>query len=182
MNYPENNAQALDSLRWYAQMGVDLCVEGVPQKIVASRQSPVASATSAVAPSPLAGEGWDGGATNKTPTASPLTQPSPARGEGLIAAPLSPPASIASAIAEARALADAANDLTQLEAAVRGFTGCSLKKTATNTVFAGGVAQSRLMFIGDAPGAEEDRAGVPFSGPSGQLLDTMLGFIGLNRA
>ena len=195
MNFPENNAQALDSLRWYAQMGVDLCVEDVPQKLVSRVQSPESSegGTTRIA-SPLAGEATrlnersefsrsgEGALNPSTSLSSPLTQPSPARGEGSAAAPLSPPASIASAIAEARALADAANDLTQLEAAVRGFTGCSLKKTATNTVFAGGVAQSRLMFIGDAPGAEEDRAGVPFSGPSGQLLDTMLGFIGLNRA
>lgn len=90
--------------------------------------------------------------------------------------------SIAQAIGEARALADAAADLPALEAAVRSFTGCALKKTATNTVFAQGVAESRVMFIGEAPGAEEDRQGVPFCGPSGQLLDLMLSFIGLNRA
>jgi DNA polymerase len=85
-------------------------------------------------------------------------------------------------VAEARALADAATDLASLEAAVRGFDGCALKKTATNMVFAAGVAASRLMFIGEAPGADEDRSGVPFCGPSGQLLDRMLSFIGLNRA
>jgi DNA polymerase len=96
--------------------------------------------------------------------------------------PAAAPTSIAEGVAEARALADEAADLAALEAAVRSFSGCALKKTATNTVFAQGVAASRLMFIGEAPGAEEDRHGVPFCGPSGQLLDTMLGFIGLNRA
>jgi DNA polymerase len=90
--------------------------------------------------------------------------------------------SIASIVAEARALADAATTLAQLEAAVRGFSGCSLKKTATNTVFAQGVAESRLMFIGEAPGADEDRQGVPFCGVSGQLLDVMLSFIGRTRS
>jgi DNA polymerase len=84
-------------------------------------------------------------------------------------------------VAQARALADGATDLAALETAVRGFHGCALKKTATNTVFAQGVASSRVMFIGEAPGAEEDRNGVPFCGPSGQLLDSMLRHIGLHR-
>ncbi len=98
--------------------------------------------------------------------------------------PQSPPPSstVASAIAEARALADGACDLATLEAAVRGFNGCAIKKTATNTVFAQGVAESKIMFIGEAPGADEDRQGVPFCGKSGQLLDLMLGYIGLKRA
>ena len=89
--------------------------------------------------------------------------------------------SIDSAAAEARTLADAANNLAELEEAVRSFNGCMLKRTATHTVFAAGVAASRLMFIGDAPGTEEDRSGQPFVGASGQLLDTMLGHIGLRR-
>lgn len=89
---------------------------------------------------------------------------------------------VADAIAEARRLADAANSLPELEAAVRGFEGCPLKKTATNTVFSQGVASSQLMFIGEAPGAEEDKQGVPFCGASGQLLDLMLGHIGLKRS
>lgn len=89
---------------------------------------------------------------------------------------------VAAAIAEARVLADTADSLAALEAAVRGFNGCNLKKTATNTVFCEGVAVSRVMFIGEAPGADEDRQGVPFCGKSGQLLDLMLSHIGLKRA
>jgi DNA polymerase len=85
-------------------------------------------------------------------------------------------------VAEARALADAAPDLATLELAVRSFNGCALKKTATHTVFAQGVPESRLMFIGEAPGADEDRQGVPFCGASGKLLDLMLSFIGRTRA
>lgn len=92
------------------------------------------------------------------------------------------PSSLAACIGQARALADAATTLSELEAAVRGFNGCALKRTATNTVFAQGVAASRLMFIGEAPGAEEDKQGVPFCGASGQLLDLMLGHIGLKRS
>ncbi len=90
--------------------------------------------------------------------------------------------SIATAVAEARALANAATTLAELEEAVRSFTGCALKKTATTTVFAAGLPASKLMFIGEAPGAEEDRKGEPFVGASGQLLDLMLSYIGLNRA
>ena len=112
-------------------------------------------------------------------SAGALEKPTSPAGRGAPAAPL---VSITEAVAEARALADGVNTLAELEAAVRSFNGCGLKKTATNTVFAQGVAESRLMFIGEAPGAEEDRNGVPFCGPSGKLLDLMLRFIGLNRA
>ncbi len=121
-----------------------MCVEDVPQKVVASHQSPIASS---LFNSPPEGESSRslntavGGneAKDVSPHGFANANPAPPQGGSIKAAP---PASIASAIAEARALADAANDLTQLEAAVRGFTGCGLKKTATNTVFAGGVAQS----------------------------------------
>ena len=156
MTLAANPSEALDFLAWYDQMGVDLCVEESPQLIKAAELAAPAKATPTMAAS----------------------QPMPASKP---AAPATPPTSIADAVAEARALADAATDLASLEAAVRNFNGCALKKTATNTVFAQGVAASRLMFVGEAPGAEEDRNGVPFCGPSGQLLDRMLSFIGLNR-
>ena len=102
--------------------------------------------------------------------------------ENFVAKKSAPLPSIATAVAEARAAADAATSLAELEEAVRNFTGCALKRTATNTVFAAGVATSKLMFIGEAPGAEEDRKGEPFVGTSGQLLDLMLSYIGLRRA
>jgi uracil-DNA glycosylase family 4 len=69
----------------------------------------------------------------------------------------------------------------ELEAAVRGFEECSLKKTATNTVFSDGNPAAKVMFVGEAPGADEDRQGKPFIGPSGQLLDKMAASIGLDR-
>jgi DNA polymerase len=64
---------------------------------------------------------------------------------------------------------------------VAGFEGCALRRTATNTVFADGTAGATLMIIGEAPGAEEDRLGLPFVGRSGQLLDRMLAAIGFDR-
>ncbi|HWI26031.1 MAG TPA: uracil-DNA glycosylase [Stellaceae bacterium] len=81
----------------------------------------------------------------------------------------------------ARRLAAAATSLSELESAVRSFDGCGLKRTATNTVFAEGVADAELMVIGEAPGADEDRLGKPFVGRSGQLLDRMLATIGYRR-
>ena len=61
------------------------------------------------------------------------------------------------------------------------FEGCPLKRTATQLVFADGAPGAALMIVGEAPGAEEDRAGLPFVGRAGQLLDKMLAAIGLDR-
>lgn len=85
-------------------------------------------------------------------------------------------------LASAKALADAATDLAALRVAVESFDGCSLRRTATHTVFADGSPAARLMLIGEAPGADEDRIGLPFVGRSGQLLDRMLATIGVRRS
>jgi len=84
-------------------------------------------------------------------------------------------------IADARALAARCGSLAALEAALRDFDGCPLKETATNLCFADGNPEARVMLIGEAPGAEEDRQGKPFVGQSGQLLDRMLAWIGFDR-
>jgi uracil-DNA glycosylase family 4 len=84
--------------------------------------------------------------------------------------------------ADAERIAASCETLEALEQALAKFTGCALRDTATQTVFADGAADAPLMLIGDAPGAEEDRAGRPFVGPAGLLLDQMLGSIGLERA
>ena len=81
----------------------------------------------------------------------------------------------------ARQLAETSKTHEELEAAIRGFDGCSLKATATNLVFTDGNPNGRVLLIGEAPGAEEDRSGKPFVGPSGQLLDKMLASIELDR-
>ena len=91
------------------------------------------------------------------------------------------PVAVAPGAASARQLAATATSLAELESAVRGFDGCALKRTATNTVFADGAAGAELMVIGEAPGADEDRLGRPFVGRSGQLLDRMLAAIGYDR-
>lgn len=86
------------------------------------------------------------------------------------------------ASASARTLADSVSSLEELERAVREFDGCGLKKTAHKTVFADGNPSGNIMVIGEAPGADEDRQGIPFCGVSGQLLDKMLASIDLSRA
>lgn len=85
------------------------------------------------------------------------------------------------AATSAIAMAAEAMDLDALKAAMARFEGCALKATAKTLVFADGVPGSRVMLVGEAPGAEEDRAGLPFVGRSGQLLDRMLATIGLDR-
>ena len=86
------------------------------------------------------------------------------------------------AIGAAMAAAAAANTLAELKAALEAFEGCALKRGATNTVFADGTPAGGVMFIGEAPGRDEDRIGKPFVGKAGQLLDKMLASIGLSRA
>ncbi|MBI1326316.1 MAG: uracil-DNA glycosylase [Alphaproteobacteria bacterium] len=86
------------------------------------------------------------------------------------------------AIEDAVKLARAANTLDELATAIAGFEGLALRKTAMNMVFADGNRNAKIMLVGEAPGADEDRQGKPFVGVSGQLLDKILAFIGLSRA
>ena len=81
----------------------------------------------------------------------------------------------------ALALARDAQSLEELREAIAGFDGIPLKKTATNLVFSDGNPSAKIMLIGEAPGADEDRQGKPFAGESGVLLDKILASIGLSR-
>lgn len=85
------------------------------------------------------------------------------------------------AAGDARARAKDVQSLEELEALLAGFDGCPLKFTAKNLVFADGNPAAKLMFIGEAPGADEDRVGKPFMGRSGKLLDRMMAAVGLDR-
>ena len=87
----------------------------------------------------------------------------------------------ADATETARQLARSAPDLDALRTLLEQFDGCALKGTAKSLVFSDGNPAGRVMFVGEAPGAEEDRVGKPFVGRSGQLLDRMLAAIGLDR-
>ncbi|MEX3316711.1 uracil-DNA glycosylase family protein [Sulfitobacter sp. PS-8MA] len=84
-------------------------------------------------------------------------------------------------VALARQAAQAAQTLDELRAAVEGFEPCELRKGARNLVFSDGVPGAPVMFLGEAPGREEDRAGKPFVGRAGQMLDRMLAAIDMGR-
>jgi DNA polymerase len=81
----------------------------------------------------------------------------------------------------AREAARNAQNLDELRALLDNFEGCMLRSTATQLVFAAGTPGARVMFVGEAPGRDEDIAGEPFVGRSGKLLDLMLQAIGLDR-
>jgi DNA polymerase len=85
------------------------------------------------------------------------------------------------AIHSAREAARTAPTLEVLRELLEKFDGCALKSTATRLVFADGNPRARIMFVGEAPGREEDLEGLPFVGRSGKLLDRMIAAMGLDR-
>jgi uracil-DNA glycosylase len=91
------------------------------------------------------------------------------------------PASPEAAAMAAREAARSAGTLDELRALLEKFEGCALRSTATQLVFADGNPQGRVMFVGEAPGHDEDVIGRPFVGRSGKLLDLMMAAIGLDR-
>jgi DNA polymerase len=102
------------------------------------------------------------------------TRPPPAERKNVVA----PEA----AIMAAREAARSASSLEELRSILDKFDGCALKATATQLVFADGNPSAKVMFVGEAPGRDEDIEGLPFVGRSGKLLDRMLAAIGLDRS
>jgi DNA polymerase len=86
------------------------------------------------------------------------------------------------AVIVAQQSAAMAQDLTALATAMEAFEQCELKRGARSFVFSDGNPAARVMIVGEAPGREEDRAGKPFVGRAGQLLDRMFDAIGMGRA
>ncbi len=154
-------------LEWYQDAGVDEATADDPVDRYAAAVESAATGVSA-APAPAA-------QSMPTPPQAAQRPARPAQG----ASGLSETAE--GVIRTAVKLATAARSIDELRDAVAAFEGCPLRKTATNLVFADGTTEARVLFIGEAPGAEEDRQGVPFVGPSGRLLDRMLASIGLDR-
>jgi uracil-DNA glycosylase len=150
-------------LEWYRDMGAAALVGEQPADRFRSRQ-----AAAAEAPEPRRA-----GRPATAPPAGRAARTQPA-GEPVLQS--------AAAVAQsARETAAACASLADLEAALAAFDGCGLKETALSLCFADGNPAARLMLIGEAPGAEEDRQGKPFVGASGKLLDRMLATIGLDR-
>jgi uracil-DNA glycosylase family 4 len=92
-----------------------------------------------------------------------------------------PPLAPEAAVMAAREAAATAASLDDLRAILDRFEGCALRATASRLVFADGNPAGHVMFVGEAPGRDEDIQGLPFVGRSGQLLDRMLAAIGLDR-
>jgi DNA polymerase len=120
-------------------------------------------------------------------TASRETAPPKALREMPATAPVAPRVANAviapeAAVSSAREAARTAPSLEALRALLENFDGCTLKHTATRLVFADGNPQARIMFVGEAPGRDEDIEGLPFVGRSGKLLDRMIAAIGLDRS
>lgn len=115
---------------------------------------------------------------NRYELAAEAAKPLPAKA---VSAPLSTTTPGQDPVAVARAAAAQARTLDALREAISAFDLCELKRGARNTVFADGNPKARVLILGEAPGAEEDREGRPFVGRAGQLLDRMFAAIGLSR-
>jgi uracil-DNA glycosylase len=155
---PDRAPNVQQLLAFYLEAGVDCALTETPVDRLADPGKLVAL-HEAPQPNPV----------RVTPAALP-----PARGE----AALAPEAAIMSA----REAARTAPSLQALRDLLEKFDGCALKFTATRLVFADGNPGARVMFVGEAPGREEDIEGLPFVGRSGKLLDRMMAAIGLDRA
>lgn len=184
---PERTRAARDLLAFYLEAGVDASIGDEPVNRLGS---------DATEHTPVAAEGRSPPSTpEKAP--APQAAPRPAREtSGAIArAPLRtdraspqrfagaapPPAAPEAAVMAARDAARTATSLEELAAILSHFEGCPLKATASRLVFADGNPQAAVMFVGEAPGADEDREGLPFVGRSGRLLDRMMAAISLDR-
>jgi DNA polymerase len=156
-----NRAEKAAALRWLVEMGADEAIGADPvDRFAIAARPPIPAQAPA-----------------------PLTAPSrPAPTEPAVPAATAPRPRPNPAAQTATAAAQSATTLDELRAALAGFEGCALKATATNLVFADGNPKARIMLVGEAPGADEDRIGKPFVGVSGQLLDRMLACIGLDRS
>jgi uracil-DNA glycosylase family 4 len=128
----------------------------------------------------------DSGQGDALKTPSPATETIAARAlrpaSTSMAAKAEPMPAPDAAIATAREAARTAASLEILRDMLEKFDGCALKSTATRLVFADGNPKARIMFVGEAPGRDEDIEGLPFVGRSGKLLDRMIASIGLDRS
>ncbi len=158
---PLDKSEALAALAWLLEAGADEALQ----------DDPVDRFTAPKAPAPIPQAPRPAPEAVRAKTEFPKTSPAKAAA----------PAADTDSIGRATEIAASCNSLGELKAALEAFEGSALKKLATNTVFADGTPDYRIMLIGEAPGREEDLAGLPFVGRAGKLLDKMLAAIGLDR-
>jgi uracil-DNA glycosylase len=159
---PEPGPTVQQLLAFYLEAGVDCALTDEPLNRLADPD---------IAPAPAKAE-------PREAVAPRAFMPPPAVAAPRADAILAPEAAIISA----REAARTAPTLEALRALLENFDGCALKHTATRLVFADGNPRSRIMFVGEAPGRDEDIEGLPFVGRSGKLLDRMIAAIGLDRS
>jgi DNA polymerase len=160
--------QARELLAFYQEAGVDALLEEAPSNRFAGDEAPPVPQAEAIRPT--------AGGRSGAPARPLLAREREAAGR--LASPPSPEA----AVMAAREAAKSAATLEELRAMLERFEGCALRTTATQLVFADGNPQARVMFVGEAPGRDEDIEGLPFVGRSGKLLDLMMAAIGLDRS
>jgi len=175
-------ADPLDILRFYAEAGVDLALEEEPvDRFALSREQADEAARRQEAAKQQRAE-----PQASAPQLAAARRTAPQRPTPPPAARPAEPASLTvpsdAAVMAAREAAATAETLDALRETLENFEGCNLRFTATNLVFADGNPEAQVMFVGEAPGMEEDLQGLPFVGRSGQLLDRMLKAIGLDRS
>jgi uracil-DNA glycosylase family 4 len=157
---PAEHAALEALIGFYAEAGIDRALGEAPRDRFADarRSSDDARAMLAKAPAPAA----------PTPARRPL--------------PRAASAALNEVAGDARERARSAQTVAELEALLAAFEGCALRFSAKNLAFADGNPGGRVMIVGEAPGADEDRMGKPFVGRAGQLLDRMLAAINLDRS
>ncbi len=161
----DRSAAARELLDFYAAAGVDAALG----EVAVDRLAPAQASAAEVAT-----------AARQTTSSPPLLRPEPSqRAPDFALAPA--PASPDIAVMAARETARSAATLDDLRDLLTQFEGCALRTTAKQLVFADGNPAARVMFVGEAPGRDEDIAGLPFVGRSGKLLDLMIAAIGLDR-
>ena len=164
MNSDIEAARAL--LAFYVEAGADALIGEAPVDRMADEPA-------------LAPPGQPERAADAAPRAGGVASRAPLRPAPPPAGAAPPPPDVA--VMAAREAAGSAKSLDELRTLLENFRGCALHATATRLVFADGNPEGRVMFVGEAPGYEEDVTGKPFVGRSGKLLDLMLAAIGLDR-
>jgi DNA polymerase len=169
---PDRNQAARELLAFYLEAGVDAVLG---ETAVDRFADPAEIAPQAAIARAADEAGADRLQSENRPA---LDRSRPAAAAAAAPAPVSPDTAVMAAREEAKN----AKTLAELRSILDGFTGCTLRATATRLVFADGNPQARVMFVGEAPGRDEDIEGLPFVGRSGKLLDRMMAAIGLTRA
>ena len=168
----EQKSTLTDMLRWHLDAGADEAIVEKPVNHYHEGREKSQRQTSQITSAREITPGEDPTPPGLAEAPMPLNRPPKSPSTQISSRPPALPPSHEDALHEARTLAHGADSLENLAALMASFNGCPLKATATNMVFGDGAADARVMFIGEAPGADEDRQGKPFVGTTGQLLAT----------